>query len=166
MVIKKLQDATKDIAAYREEIINRMLKYSATDMLLFWGSDKGLMVKQEKEWTPLLEWARKEFDGKFVKTNGLDVPEEDKRSGYRLKSFMENLSDKELAAFYLAALNMRSVLLASALVKGRINAEQAYKAAYLEELYQAQHWGVDEDAESRRNERRQELSDIEKFLKS
>ena len=166
MTIKKLQQATKEISGYRDDIIQRLLKYSATDMLLFWGSDKGLMQQQEQKWGPLLEWASKEFEGKFVKTYGLDVPEENKTSGYRLKLFLENLSDKELAAFYLAALNMRSVLLAAALVKGKINAEQAFQAAYLEELYQAEHWGNDQEAEQKRMERKQELQDIEKFLKS
>ncbi len=166
MTIQKLQQATQEIATYREDIIKRLLKYGATDVLLFWGSDKDLIERQEKEWAPLLEWARDEFDAKFVKTHGLDVPEENAESGYRFKFFLEHLSDKELAAFYLAALNMRSVLLAAALVKGRINAAQAFQAAYLEELFQAEAWGSDEEAEAKREERQQELREIETFLKS
>ena len=74
-------------------------------------------------------------------------------------------SDKELAAFYLAALNMRSVLLAAALVKGRLNARQAFEASCLEELWQAEKWGVEEEAEKRRQSLKQELVEIEDFLK-
>ena len=165
MTLAKLTQAASEIAVYREDIIQRLLKYGATDVLLFWGADKELVRRQEQEWAPLLEWARNEFNAKLVKTHGLDVPEENKTPGYRFQNFLERLSDKELAAYYLAALNMRSVLLAAALIKGRINAEQAFRAAYLEELFQAEAWGSDAEAESKRKERLDELKEIEKFLK-
>lgn len=165
MTIKKLHQATQEIAAYRDDIIKRLLKYAETDMLLFWGTDENLFKRQEQEWTPVLSWARNEFGGQYKTTQSLEVQKENLDSGHGLKKFLDKLSDKQLAAFYLAALNMRSVLLASALVKGHINSEQAYKAAYLEELFQADLWGKDVEAEKMRNERKQELNDIELFLK-
>ncbi len=166
MTLQKLKQATKEISQYREDIISRLMKYAETDLLLFWGTNEDLVAKQEKLWQPLLEWAKEEFQTQFVKTQQLDVPVQDKKTGVRLKLFLESLSDKELAAYYLAALNMRSVLLAAALVKGRINAKEAFEAAYLEELYQAEMWGSDDEAETKRKERLQELCDIEKFLHS
>lgn len=160
-----LEKAAKEIGKSREEIIDRLVQFALTDMLLFWGQNKSLVERQEKTWGPLLEWANEEINTKFIRTQGLDVPEQEKTSGYRLKMFLEKLSDKELAAFYAAALNMKSVLLAAALVKGRINAKQAFEAAYLEELWQAENWGAEEEAEKRRTEVRQELVEIEDFLK-
>ena len=149
-----LEKTAKEIGKNREEVINRLVRFALTDMLLFWGQNKDLVEKQEKIWGPLLEWASYELNAKFIKT-----------SGHRLKLFLESLSDKELAAFYVAALNMKSVLLAAALVKGRINAQEAFEAAYLEELWQAENWGVEAEAEKRRGEIRQELVEIEEFLK-
>lgn len=166
MTLEKLKQATQEISQYRQDIIKRLMQYAGTDLLLFWGTNKDVMARQEKIWQPLLEWAKEEFHTKFVKTHQLDVPVQDKQTGIRLKLFLEGLSDKELAAYYLAALNMRSVLLAAALVKGRINAREAFEAAYLEELYQAEVWGSDDEAEAKRQERLQELCDIEKFLHS
>lgn len=166
MTIKKLNQATQEIASYRNDIIERLMKYAATDMLLFWGTDKKLVEKQEKEWLPILTWAKNEFDAKYKTTKGIEVSDENIKIGEKFEAFLRGLDDKQLAAFYMAALNMRSVLLASALVKGRIDAKQAYNAAYLEELFQADVWGVDSEAESKRHERKQELADIEKFLRS
>lgn len=166
MTLEKLKQATQEISQYRQDIIKRLMQYAGTDLLLFWGTNKDVMARQEKIWQPLLEWAKEEFHTKFVKTHQLDVPVQDKQTGIRFKLFLESLSDKELAAYYLAALNMRSVLLAAALVKGRINAREAFEAAYLEELYQAEVWGSDDEAEAKRQERLQELCDIEKFLHS
>lgn len=160
-----LQKTAKEIGKNRQEVIDRLVRFSLTDLLLFWGQQKDLIKKQEQIWGPLLQWASQSFEAKFVKTSSLDVPEQDKTSGYRLKLFLESLSDKELAAFYVAALNMKSVLLAAALVKGRINAQEAFEAAYLEELWQAENWGVEEEAEKRRQEVKQELLEVEAFLK-
>lgn len=166
MTLEKLKQATQEISQYRQDIVKRLMQYAGTDLLLFWGTNKDVVDRQEKIWQPLLEWAKEEFHTKFVKTHQLDVPVQDKQTGVRLKLFLESLSDKELAAYYLAALNMRSVLLAAALVKGRINAREAFEAAYLEDLYQAEVWGSDHEAEAKRQERLQELCDIEKFLRS
>lgn len=160
-----LEKTAKEIAKNREEVINRLVQFSLTDMLLFWGQNKELVKRQEEIWGPILQWASYEVNTKFIKTQSLDVPSQEENSAERLKMFMESLSDKELAGFYVAALNMKSVLLAAALIKGRINAKQAFDAAYLEELWQAESWGVEEEAEKRRAEVRQELHDIENFLK-
>ena len=160
-----LEKTAKEIAKNREEVINRLVQFALTDMLLFWGQNKELVKRQEEVWGPILQWASYEVNTKFIKTQSLDVPSQEENSAERLKMFMESLSDKELAGFYVAALNMKSVLLAAALIKGRINAKQAFEAAYLEELWQAESWGVEEEAEKRRSEVRQELCDIENFLK-
>ena len=162
---KRLEEVTLEIAKYREDIIKRLMKYIETDVLLFWGEDKDLIACQEQKWKPLLEWAKKEFGANFKVSHDLEVKEENQKSGYRLRNFLEHLSDKELAAFYLAALNMRSVLMAAALVKGKITAKQAYEAAYLEELWEAEKWGVDDEAEKKRQERYKELKEVEDFLK-
>lgn len=161
----QLEQAVADIEKYRPEIIDKLMKYTATDMLLFWGTDRELIAEQEKHWQPLLKWAEKEFNGEFKKTHGLDVSEDNQQSGYRLKAFLESLNDRELAAYYLAALNMRSVLLAAALVKKQITAEQAYEAAYLEQLFQEKKWGKDDEADAKLAERKKELYEIEDFLK-
>lgn len=160
-----LEKTAKEIGKNREEVVNRLVRFALTDMLLFWGQNKDLVEKQEKIWGPLLEWASYELNTKFIKTQGLDVPEQEKTSGHRLKLFLESLSDKELAAFYVAALNMKSVLLAIALVKKRLSAEEAFNAAFLDELWQAESWGVEKEAEKRRSELKKELHEVEDFLK-
>ncbi len=159
-----LEKAREEIAKNRAEVIERLVQFSMTDLLLFWGQEKDLMERQTKIWGPILAWAEEKMKAKFVTTQGLDVPQENQTSGYRLKVFLESLSDKELTAFYAAALQMRSVLLAAALVRGKINAEEAFQAAFLDELWQAEIWGSDEEAEKRRQTIKSEIEEIERFL--
>lgn len=159
-----LNKATAEIGKSRKEVIDRLVVFSQTDLLLFWGHEKDLIERQEKIWGPILQWANNEINVEFVKTQGLDVPE-NKASGEKLKDYLNSFSDKELAAFYVAALNMKSVLLAIALVKKRLSADEAFNAAFLDELWQAESWGVEKEAEKRRAELKKELHEIEDFLK-
>lgn len=161
-----LNAAMADVGENRAEIIDKLVQFAMTDMLLFWGQDKDLVERQQKLWQPILQWAHKVMDIDLRTTCKIDVPEQDRKTGYRLRCFLETLSDKEILAFFKAALNMRSVLLAAALVKGEINAEQAFEAAYVEELWQSENWGVVEEAQEKRDELKQELIDIENFLKN
>lgn len=159
-----LERAAAEIGKSRKDVIDRLVVFSQTDMLLFWGHEKGLIERQEKVWGPILKWVNEEVNVKFVKTQNLDVPE-NKASGEKLRDYLNSFSDKELAAFYVAALNMKSVLLAIALVKKRINVDEAFQAAYLDELWQAESWGVEEEAEKRRGELKKELHEVADFLK-
>ena len=129
------------------------------------GQEKELIIEQEKIWEPILNWAGKEFSEELKYTHSLSIDDVQPISEAKLKIFFEKLSDKELASFYFAALKMRSLLLAAAFIKGAINAEEAYNASYVEEVYQAKLWGIDVESEAVRLETLKQLKEIELFLK-
>ena len=160
-----LKKSVTEISKDRATIIDKLVKFSLTDMLLFWGANEDLAKRQKQLWLPILTWAKDDLQTKFNTTTEIDVPTQDSHSGEKLKMFLETLTDKQLTGFYYAALNTRSVLLAAALVKGKINAKQAFEASCLEELWQAEKWGNDEAADCRRKSLLKELQDIEKFVK-
>ena len=165
MTNQKLKQAVSEIKEHRNDIISKLVQFSKTDSLLFWDKDSKIAAKQEKLWSPVLRWAGKYIQAKYTPTNELEVKDQDQSTMLAMRKFMENMTDKELAAFYLASMNMQSELLAAALVKGQINATQAYNAAYLEELHQAELWGHDQQADERRESLKNELTEIENFLK-
>ena len=70
-----------------------------------------------------------------------------------------------MAVFYTAALDMHSVLLALALVKGKIDAKQAFELSEMEELFQARNWGKEAIAEARRRAIKDKLVDAESYLR-
>ena len=165
MTKEKLEQAIAEIKNHREEIITLLVQFSKTDSLLFWDKEVSLYEKQEELWGPILKWAHHNLNAKYMTTDKMEVVEQKKNTLQGLKKFLETMTDKELAAFYLASINMKSELLAAALVRGFINAETAYNAAYLEEISQAERWGKDENAEQKRQALKKELVDIENFLK-
>ena len=172
-----LKAMAKDVAQHRDEIIERMVNFSLTDTLLFGDARRtelsvdsssmeieDLIAEERQVWDPIVEWAKKNMDADFKTSESLEVPMENNASLPRLQVFLEKLSDKELAAFYQTGKITKSVLLAAALVKKQITADEAFRAAFLEEIWQADKWGHDAEADQRREVIRQELIDVEKFL--
>ena len=139
------------------------MEYAKTDLLYFWGEKRDLYIKQEKEWQPILKWIEDLVKVGVAKTSNLEVPDNSKLQQPLAKIFAA-MNDKELACYYAAALNMKSVLLALAVIKGGIDAKKAGELSYLEELWQNEMWGTDSEAKKRREERCAELEIIESYL--
>ena len=148
---QNLKQVEKDIKQHRPEIIDRLVNFALNDVLLFWSTDKEVKQEQQEKWLPILKWVDNTLNARFKQTTSLEAEKTDKKASLELKKYLDNLSDKELTSFYIAALNMRSVLLAVAMIKGRISATEAFELSELEELYQARKWGSEPVAEARRS---------------
>ena len=166
MQSEDLKTIEKDVHKNREALIERLVGFAVNNVLLFWSRDKKVHDEQEKKWTPIIAWVNKTVKGSFKKTTGLEVLKENEDMSLKFKEYLNKMTDKELSCFYVAALNMRSVLLALALVKGKINALEAFELSELEELYQARMWGTEPTAETRRNNIKDILICTEQYLRT
>lgn len=160
--IEKSQAA---IVADREVLTARLMQFARSDCLLYWAPNDEVFKRQEKLWLPVLHWVGELIHGELETTKGLDEPLENRKYAPFFEKIIQNLSDAEFAAFYLTASLARSNLLALALVKGKLTADEVFEAAFVEELWQAGVWGIDEEAEQRRQSIRSELQEIEDFLR-
>lgn len=156
----------KEIALHRAEVTDRLTDFAKTDVMLFLSTDKELMEEQKNKWLPVLSWVNQTVNANFKPSTSLEPSPVSKDFLADFKSYLSGFSDKEMAVFYTTALDMHSVLLALALVKGRINASQAFELSELEELFQARTWGKEPVAEARRKSIYQNLVEAEKYLKA
>ncbi|CAE6478857.1 unnamed protein product [Rhizoctonia solani] len=102
-------------------------------LINFHESHPPALVKlQEEHWGPLLKWVESTYK---IKINIFDSllrntqPEETKKV---LINEVNKLGQWEIAAFERAVLTTKSFIIALALVKGRIDVEQASQAAHVE----------------------------------
>lgn len=160
------ETAEHEVSAHRADTIDRLAGFARHDVLLFWSDENELYAKQLEQWQPILDWIKNQFTLEFQTTNGLETPTQNEALTDLLKTELEHLSNKDLTAIYAAATHMRSVLLALALLKGKISAAEAFELSELEELYQIQKWGMDEEAENRRQMLKHFLLETENFIKS
>ncbi len=155
----------KEIALHRAELTERLTDFARTDVMLFLSTDKKLLEQQKEKWLPVVNWVNATVNTDFKPTTSLDVPQVSKDFLKDFKNYISSFSDKEMTVFYTAALDMHSVLLALALVKGKIDAKQAFELSEMEELFQARNWGKEPVAEARRKAIRDKLVDAEAYLR-
>lgn len=158
------KQAEKEIKEHRSEVIEKLVEFSFTDVILFWSANDDIKSLQTEKWLPVLKWLNNRFKITLKETDGLTPPPQNENNRAGFTEILEKMSLKALTAYYLAAVRLKSPLLALALVEKKITASEAFELAYLEELYQSKSWGVDEEAEQGRQCVKNELLEIEEFL--
>ena len=158
------KQAEKEIKEHRSEVIEKLVEFSFTDVILFWSANDDIKSLQTEKWLPVLKWLNNRFKITLKETDGLTPPPQNENNRAGFTDILEKMNLKILTAYYLAAVRLKSPLLALALAEKKITASEAFELAYLEELYQSKSWGVDEEAEQGRQCVKKELLEIEEFL--
>ncbi|MFY7778226.1 MAG: ATP12 family chaperone protein [Elstera sp.] len=149
----------------REAVTIEALAYVESDLLCYRsGDDATLAARQIIAWNPLLDWFAAAYGVTLAITEGLMPVAQDTAALAPLRAKLDGFSDAELTAFALLAPAAGSFVLALALLDGRLSAEEAYALSQLDESYQIEKWGEDEEAAERRAALALEFQDIGRFL--
>ncbi|TFY77095.1 hypothetical protein EWM64_g6916 [Hericium alpestre] len=144
-------DATGD-EPMRSEIRRDLLKYLDTDTVCFYADPEDpppLIRLQGEHWDPLLGWVRETFDVEIQTSDSVlfcRQPEETKR---KLEEVLKGFDRWQLAAMERATYTTKSFLIALALVRRQLTAEQAALVAQVEVMSQIERWGEVEDSQCR-----------------
>jgi len=83
----------------------------------------------------------------------------------RLAHHLAARDEFALTGLVAAAGNLKSVVLALSLADGRLDAAAAHEAAHIDETFQAETWGRDDEAMERRVNLKAELEACEAFIR-
>ena len=97
-------------------------------------------------------------------TSGVAPVEQSAQALGAIRAAVEAHDAFELAALGLAATASGSVIIALALSHGEIEAEAAFNAAFIDEMWQIEQWGNDEDADTRQQNARSDITVAARFL--
>lgn len=149
----------------REAAVERMLAYAETDLLCYRADGPAdLVARQESAWRPLLDWVNNACGASFAVTSGVMPVVQSPGARLALRAALEPFDAMEIAALTSATQAMGSIILALALASGCIDADEAFAAAMLDELFQAERWGEDAEATARRQALRREIEAAATFL--
>ncbi len=152
-----------DLAADKaEEMREELAEYGSTDQLCY--RDPALKGKDAALADPLLDWAHTTFAAKLRVTDGIVPVEQPAESLEALRRALLPLSIWELAAVSLSAGILRSLVASLALLHRRIDAEEAFRLAGLEETQQAEQWGMDPVQEARLAVWQRDLAAVAQWL--
>lgn len=150
----------------REEVINELAAYGSTELLCYRAEHPDELARRENEaWQPLLDWLALRFDAPLAVTSGISHKPQSPTALAALRAAISARNSWELAALALAAHTAGSIVLALAMAEERIDAETAWSLSLMDELYQAELWGVDPLAIARREGIRQDVIAAYEFLR-
>ena len=149
----------------RKDVIAQIVTYGNADLLCYRaGSPPDLVQRQSAMWNPLLDWAHDALGARLCTGEGVVYIEQPEAAALALEQAVSEADNFELAGLHAAASLLGSLVLALALHAGRVDADEAFHASHLDEIYQAQIWGEDWEAKERMDRQARELSDTARFL--
>lgn len=158
MPLTRLANSIIDgVADKPAEVHDEIVKYLGSD-LLFYRADgpEGLIERQAHAWDPIVRWAAEKLGARFIMVEGVVfAAQPDKAIAAAAKAIPTNIW--QLGATHSVMTLTGSALLALALDHDAIDAEQAWKAAHVDEDWQMEQWGRDTLAMERRAHREAEM---------
>jgi chaperone required for assembly of F1-ATPase len=140
-------DAVVDrIDAVRED----MAKYFESDLLFYRaGHPEALVAREAAHWDPILFWAADALGAHFILAQGI-VPIRQPESAIAAARAALPDDPWSIAALHVITTLTGSALLALALLRGVADADQVWAAAHVDEDWNCEKWGVDDEVAARR----------------
>ena len=160
MPMTRLVNTTIDgILPDPEPVRADIARFAETDMLFYRaGEPEALALRQRQRWDPVLDWAKQRLGARFVLTEGVmhvAQPEDSLASVRRHVAIYED--GFAVAALHQITALTGSALLALALADSMMSVEETWSLAHLDEDWNIEQWGADEEAMARRELRWQEM---------
>lgn len=155
-VTRLINSAIDGVSARREEVIDDLVRYAGSDLICYRAEGPSRLVEaQNATWDPVLEWVRNTHDARFTLSGGVMHVAQPESAIAAIRAAVElTRSPFALAALHVMTTLTGSILIPLAHVAGRLDAEEAWNAAHVDERYQESVWGEDREAMVRRAKRR------------
>ncbi len=129
------------------EVVGLLAAYGGTDLLCYRAlTPAELVARQSAAWDPLLGWAATDLGAPLTATAGVMHKSQPLASTARLHALTAALTPFQIAAFHDLVSLSGSLILAFAVTHARLTADEAWTLSRIDEDWQAELWGVDDDA--------------------
>ena len=133
-----------------EAVRDDVAKYAASDLLFYRaGHPEGLVAREASHWDPILFWAAEALGAHFILAEGVMHVRQPEPAVAAARAGLP-ADPWAIAAMHMITTLTGSALLALALFHGVIDPDQAWAAAHVDEDWNAEKWGVDEEVAARR----------------
>jgi chaperone required for assembly of F1-ATPase len=149
-----------DCTALVEEIAG----YGHSDLICYRAEEPPLLAqRQEEAWQPLVAWVAERYDVALNVTTGIVAVEQPTHALATFRRVLEACDLFALTVLAAATGGAGSLVIALALMEGRLSPDEAADVALLDELFQTERWGSDPEAERRRAAIRADLHAAKRF---
>jgi chaperone required for assembly of F1-ATPase len=154
MPLTRFANSVVEGVAGRAEIVrDDIAKYLQSDLVFYRaGHPEGLVQREAEHWDPVLDWARDSLGAHFILAEGIMHVSQPEAAVTAARAALPS-DPWAIAAAHVVTTVTGSALLALALVHRVRDPDQVWAAAHVDEDWNAEQWGADEEAAARRASR-------------
>ncbi len=157
--------AIERIAPDREVFASGLAKYAEADLACYRAEQpSGLVRRQEESWDRLLAWGRRRYDIDFRTTAGVVHVRQPEATVDRLSDEVAARDPFRLAGLSPLVTIGGSLVAALAVMEDALPAEEAWQAVTVDETWQLEQWGSDEEAKAALDKRHHDFLAAAHFL--
>lgn len=151
----------------RDDLAEELTRYASTDVTCYLAdSPAALRERQEAVWQPWREWAGKELGIVLVPVVGLMASPQPQASLDAVREHALGLDDFRLTALAWGCSLLGSAVLALAVERGVLGARDAFAASCVDETWQIEQWGEDEEAMAVRSAREKDAGALQTWFEA
>ena len=158
-ITRLLNSAIDGTARTMDETWAEIVRYAGSDLLCYRAeSPETLTERQRAAFDPVLDWAAQTLGARFLLAAGIVHVEQPVEVLAAFRAAVAPIDDPvALAALSVMTTLTGSAVLALAVARGRLSAERAWRIAHVDEDFQIERWGEDDEAAARRAARWREM---------
>ncbi|MEM1079151.1 MAG: ATP12 family protein [Pseudomonadota bacterium] len=138
--------ALDKVTQQRVEVADMLSAYGGTDLLCYRATDpEGLRARQAEAWDPLLDWAAETFGARLQVTAGIVPVDQNAEDLAKLSAAVHAHDPFALTGLHDLIAISGSLVLGLAVAQGRIAAEEGFDLSRIDENWQIEQWGEDEE---------------------
>ncbi|WIY27297.1 ATP12 family chaperone protein [Parasedimentitalea psychrophila] len=156
--------ALDKVQVQHSEVADMLAEYGDADLLCYRAdSPVELVQRQSEHWDPALDWAASELKVRLQTRCGIVHQPQDVKSLQSLRARVQALSAFQLAAFHDLVSMSGSLVLGFAAAAGWRSAAEIWSLSRLDETWQEEQWGPDEEAQAEAEIKRQAFLHAKRF---
>jgi chaperone required for assembly of F1-ATPase len=149
-----------------DAVMDDIAKYFETDLLFYRaGHPEALVAREAAHWDPIVFWAAEALGAHFILAEGIVHIRQPESAIAAARAALPH-DAWSLAALHVITSLTGSALLALALLRDVANPDQVWAAAHVDEDWNSEKWGVDEEVAARRAARMVDFSAAVRILKA
>lgn len=140
--------AIDKVANQHAEVADMLADYGDSDLLCYRAdSPQELVTRQAAHWDPALDWAKDTLGAHLETRQGLLHARQNPAALSVLRDAVHDLNNFQLAAFHDLVSMSGSLVLGFAAAHNWRTADDIWQISRLDETWQEEQWGVDEEAQ-------------------
>jgi len=150
--------------ADRQAMNVEVFKYGTSDLVCYFAPHpQDLVERQRAQWLPLLAWMADEMGVQLEHISGIQYHNQPPAALEKLNVIVTGLDAADFTLVQAGTAISGSLVVALAVAKGYLDAEGAYNACCVDEIYQLDKWGEDALARKRIDGIRHEFDALVRF---